>query len=301
MSTNDLVTTKPMKLLYGQEHLSCVNYVTKKSIGFSIHMLLKGDEFALPDKSENYIVFLTSGKLELNFNKVDVKELNAEEMILIPVKSEVTGRVLENSYFILLAFDNKHLHLCNKFSIDDLLSFITPEDCSAKPIPIYPPMQMVLDSIKFFLSNNISCINLHEIKQKEAFLILRTFYTKEENASLFAPLLHGNSVNLPEFVRMNYLKVRTAEELAKRYDLNFEEFTRSFIEAFGVDPQKWMNKRKTEMICADLKVADIPMENISKKFLFESVEEFNNFFIRNTGKTPVKYRNQNGSVVMKEN
>jgi len=301
MNTNNLVTAKPIKPLYLQEHLSCVNYVTKKSIGFSIHMLPKEEEFVLPDRSENYIVFLTSGKLELNFNQVDVKELNAEERILIPANSEGTCRVLENSFFILRAFDNKHLHLCNKFAIDDLLSFVTPADCTAKPIPIYPPMQMVLDSINFFLSNNISCINLHEIKQKEAFLILRTFYTKEENASLFAPLLQGNNVSLPEFVRINYLKVRTAEELATRYDLDFTEFTRRFIDAFGVDPQKWMDKKKTEMICADLTLTDIPMENISKKFLFESVEEFNNFFIRNTGKTPVEYRNQNGSVVMKEN
>jgi AraC-like DNA-binding protein len=301
MSTNTVASGKPMKLLYAQEHLSCVNYVTNKSIGFSIHMLLKGDVFALPDKSENYIVFLTSGKLELNFNKVGVNELNAEEMVLIPIKSEGTGKVLENSSFILLAFDSEHLNLCDKFSIDDVLSSATPEDGIARPLPIYPPMQMVLDSVNFFLSNNISCIHLHEIKQKEAFLILRAFYTKEENASLFAPLLQGSKVNLPEFVRINYLKVRTAEELAKRYDVDFPEFAKKFVEAFGVDPQKWMDRRKAEMICADLKVVDIPMENISKKFLFESLEEFNNFCIKNIGKTPVEYRNQNGSIVMRDN
>ena len=301
MNTSYVVTAKHMKLLYAQEHLSCVNYTTKKSIGFSIHMLIKGDVFALPDKSENYIVFLTSGKLELNFNKVGVKELNAEEMVLIPVKCEGTGRVLENSFLILLAFGSEHFNLCNKFSIYDVLSSVASDDGMAKPLPIYPPMQMVLDSINFFLSNNISCIHLHEIKQKEAFLILRTFYTKEENAILFAPLLQGNSVNLPEFVRINYLKVKTAEELAKKYDVDFEEFARRFVEAFGVDPQKWMDKKKTERICADLKVADIPMENISKKFLFESVEEFNNFCIKNIGKTPVEYRNQNGRVVMRDN
>jgi hypothetical protein len=207
-------------------------------------MLLKGDVFALPDKSENYIVFLTSGKLELNFNKVGVNELNAEEMVLIPIKSEGTGKVLENSSFILLAFDSEHLNLCDKFSIDDVLSSATPEDGIARPLPIYPPMQMVLDSVNFFLSNNISCIHLHEIKQKEAFLILRAFYTKEENASLFAPLLQGSKVNLPEFVRINYLKVRTAEELAKRYDVDFPEFAKKFVEAFGVDPQKMDGQKK---------------------------------------------------------
>ncbi|MCI1719920.1 MAG: hypothetical protein LKM37_02685 [Bacteroidales bacterium] len=297
----DMISPKPMKLLYAQEHLSCVNYVTNKAIGFSIHMLLKGDIFAIPDKTENYIVFLTSGKLELNFEKVGVRELNSEEMVLIPLNSDGNGKVLENSSFVLLAFDNEHLNLCDKFSIDDVLSSVAPEDEFSRALPIYPPMQSVLDSVNFFLSNNISCIHLHEIKQKEAFLILRAFYTKEENASLFAALLHGNRIKLPEFVRINYLKVKTAEELATRYGLDFDEFTRKFKESFGMEPQKWMDKKKAELISGELKIVDIPFENISKKFLFNTMEEFNKFCILNIGKTPVEYRNQNGSIAIRNN
>ena len=161
-------------------------------------------------------------------------------------------------------------------------------------------MQMVLDSVNFFLSNNISCIHLHEIKQKEAFLILRAFYTKEENAKLFAALLY-EKVNVPEFVRMNFLKVRTAEELAQRYNVDFQEFTHKFVGAFGMEPQKWMDKKKAELIKSDLRIVDIPYENIINKFLFSSMEEFSRFCVKNIGKTPVEYRNQNGSVVMRDN
>lgn len=289
-----------MKLLYAQEHLSCVNYVTNKAIGFSVHMLSKGDNFALPDKEENYIIFLLSGKLGIDFSQVGDKELHPNEMILIPQDSEGKGTVLEDSSFQLLAFDRDHMNLCDKFSVEDVLSSAAPEDKLSRSLPIYPPMQMVLDSVSFFLSNNISCIHLHEIKQKEAFLILRAFYTKEENAKLFAALLY-DKINIPEFVRMNFLKVRTAEELAENYHLDFQEFTRQFVESFGIEPQKWMDKKKAELIKKDLKIVDIPYENIIKKFLFKSAEEFHGFCVKNIGKTPADYRSQNGSVVMRDN
>lgn len=46
-----------MKLLYPEEHLSCVNYLKDRSVGFSIQYLHKNEEFLLLDKKMNYILF----------------------------------------------------------------------------------------------------------------------------------------------------------------------------------------------------------------------------------------------------
>ncbi len=178
-----------MKLLYPEEHLSCVNYHSDKSVGFSFHSLSKDEDFMLLDKKMNYILFLQSGKMRLSFKEVESKELYGGEMIYIQANHHGQGFAGDDSEFILLGFDNSHLNLCDEFAIENISIYTAPSSHKSVSIPIYPPMQMVLDSVRFYLNNKISCIHLHSIKQKEVFLIFRTFYTREENADFFAPLL----------------------------------------------------------------------------------------------------------------
>lgn len=178
-----------MKLLYPEEHISCVNYLTDKTIGFSIQSLNKDEDFVLLDKNMHYIIFLQSGKMQLTFKNVGAKVLYRGEMVYIPNNNEGKGFAEADAEFVLLGFDNGHLHLCDEFAIEDLSKHCAIEIGQSVSTPIYPPMQMVLDSVKFYLNNKISCIHLHAIKQKEVFLILRTFYSKKENAEFFAPLL----------------------------------------------------------------------------------------------------------------
>ncbi|MEF9930678.1 MAG: hypothetical protein RSC28_02300 [Bacteroidales bacterium] len=179
-----------MKLLYPEEHISCVNYLKDKSIGFSIQSLKKDEDFVLLDKEMHYIIFLQSGKMRLAFKNVGTKALLGGEMVYIPSNHDGKGFAEADSEFIVLGFDNKHLNLCDEFAIKDLLKYCTVDtDQLSASLPIYPPMQMVLDSVRFYLNNKISCIHLHSIKQKEVFLILRTFYSRSENANLFAPIL----------------------------------------------------------------------------------------------------------------
>lgn len=178
-----------MKLLYPEEHLSCVNYVKDKTIGFSLQSINENEDFVLLDSSMHYILFLQSGKMRLAFRNVGTKELFSGEMIYIPRNNEGKGFAEIDSDFILLGFDSSHLHLCDEYAIEDLTKTYTGKITQSVAMPIYPPMQMVLDSVSFYLNNKIGCIHLHGIKQKEVFLILRTFYSKKENTEFFASLL----------------------------------------------------------------------------------------------------------------
>lgn len=178
-----------MKLLYPEEHLSCVNYLKDRSVGFSIQYLHKNEEFFLLDKKMNYILFLQSGKMRLAFKDVNASVLYCGEMVFIPGDHEGKGFAEDDAEFILLGFDNSHLQLCDEFAIENLSKYNMPAIRKSITTPIYPPMQMVLDSVRFYLNNKISCIHLHAIKQKEIFLIFRTFYSRKENADFFAPLL----------------------------------------------------------------------------------------------------------------
>lgn len=177
-----------MKLLYPEEHLSCVNYRLDKSIGFSLRTLRKGEEFILLDRSRHYILFMQRGKMRLTFKEVDSPVIYGGDMVYFTPNHEGKGFAEDDVDFVLLGFTNEHFQLCEEYAVEDLAAHVAPGQKKALVTPIYPPMQMVLDSVKFYLSNKISCVHLHQLKQKEAFLILRTFYSKKENADFFAPL-----------------------------------------------------------------------------------------------------------------
>lgn len=177
-----------MRLLYPEEHLSCVNYRLDKSVGFRVCSLPKGEIFQLLDKNMNYIIFLQSGKMKFTFKEVDGNVLYSGDMVYIAPNHEGKGFAEDDVNFVVLGFDNENFQLCDEYPINSLSEHANPLRKKALVTPIYPPMQMVLESVKFYLENKISCAHLHQMKQKEIFLILRTFYSKKENADFFAPL-----------------------------------------------------------------------------------------------------------------
>lgn len=113
--------------------------------------------------------------MRLAFKDVNASILYCGEMIFIPGDHEGKGFAEDDAEFILLGFYDSHLQLCDEFAIENLSKYNMPAIRKSISTPIYPPMQMVLDSVRFYLNNKISCIHLHAIKQKEVFLIFRTF------------------------------------------------------------------------------------------------------------------------------
>ena len=77
--------------------------------------------------------------------------------------------------FILLFFDNQ-VNLHNKMSIELSAIHLESEKSCFYSLSICPPLRHVLDSICFYLKQKVQCSHMHELKQKEIFILQSNRY-----------------------------------------------------------------------------------------------------------------------------
>ncbi|MCD7976888.1 MAG: AraC family transcriptional regulator [Tannerellaceae bacterium] len=276
-----------MDILYVKEHLNCKNYVSDFHIGFSYEEKKAQEELYLKDDYFHYIVFLLEGEIEISTKDYARKTFRKGEMIFIPQNARPVGQILTDVKFLVLSFDNQ-FSLCDQLTLDSLRVYPEGEDPFVK-LPIRSPMQMVVDSIIFYNDHKIRCKNLHAIKQKEVFLVFRTFYTKEEMASFLSPILNRH-LDFKSFILRHYQEVKTVDELAEMCHISIRSFNRKFNESFGDSPYSWMLKQKSRYVRNRLADGKIPFADIIKEFGFSSPAHFTTYCKKYFGCSPTQLR-----------
>ena len=82
---NDLLLEKDEKLLYYKEHQTCNNYIfdNKSNCGFSLQTFNEGEKFVTQNKSKNCVVFVLSGKIQLDSKDLGIKVFEKDNMFII--------------------------------------------------------------------------------------------------------------------------------------------------------------------------------------------------------------------------
>lgn len=279
-----------MELLYVKEHYVCENYVSDFNIGFSHYSFQKGKELQIPKDLNSRFFFLLKGMVEVSSNELGNLRVPANEMLFMPAGITYTCTILDFTEIVILCFDNE-ISLCEKLSLEQLKTYCSNDTKAIDTIEIRHPMMLVLDSILFYLNHQIRCKHLFEGKQKEIFLILRTFYTKEEAAHLLAPLI-SSDFQFRNFILCNYLKVKNIEELADGCNMSKRTFLRKFKECFGDTPYNWMLKQKSLHIRNRLLDANIPISTIINEFGFNTAAHFTYYCKKYLGKSPSCFRHK---------
>jgi AraC-like DNA-binding protein len=278
-----------MELLYIQEHLSCKNYVSDFHIGFSCKEAKEGEKLHVIEKFFNYIIFLIEGELMVSCNEFRNHLCQTNEMVFIPQDSEVEAEALTDIKYILLSFDNQFT-LCDRLALEAL-------PVNEKRMHVFnkteirPPLRSVLDSVMFYLDHKIQCRHLFAIKQKEVFLILRAFYTKEEIARFLSPMLNKN-LDFKAFVLQHYQEVKTVEELSGMCKMSVRSFNRKFNEYFGDSPYSWMLKQKSRHIKSRIADGKTSFGTLIKEYGFSSPAHFTTYCKKQFGVSPSKLRKQ---------
>ena len=279
-----------MELLYAYEHLTCKNYVSDYHIGFSKKKLKKGEKLHFEDKYFNYFIFLLEGNMLLSCNEFRNHSCREGEMIFIAQDSSAEGEaLLSDVEYILLSFDNQFT-LCDQLALESLIAHEKKPTIFNK-IEIRPPLMQVLDSVQFYLDYKILCKHLHAIKQKEIFLILRAFYTKEEIARFLSPMLNRD-IDFKAFVLRHYQEVKTVEELATMCNMSVRSFNRKFNDYFDDSPYSWMLKQRSRHIKSKLADAKASFSSIIKEYGFSSPAHFTTYCKKQFGESPSIIRKQ---------
>lgn len=111
------------------------------------------------------------------------------------------------------------------------------------------------------------------------------------------PLRHGglgkSQVNqLSEYIRVNLTRNMTLEELAGLVGMSRFHFSRSFKQAFGDSPVRYVNRERYRLAQALLAGSRLSVAEIAARVGFGSTQQFLKVFRTLAGMTPAEFRKQ---------
>lgn len=78
-----------MKLLYLNEHLSCLNYQMNPDMGFAYHQLKKDDMYQINNSKSSCSLFMIEGEVCVNSGEYEGLRIMQGQMIFIPQNVEI--------------------------------------------------------------------------------------------------------------------------------------------------------------------------------------------------------------------
>lgn len=235
-----------MELNYIKEHTSCVNYKTEEDAGFALKEAALGEHFdnRQQEIKANHLIFILSGEVSITKDSKEETRVRAGEFIFIPLSSHYTGTVIQPGTYISLSFFHDTISLCDKHMLSSYLDKIQTTPLCFEPLSVRAPLDMFLHLLESYLQAGVNCKHLHELKERELFIIFRTAYTKSEIIQLLYPIM-GIEVDFKAAVLQHKDRVRSKQELAELLGMSGSELHRKFTQEFGETVQSWLQKQKT--------------------------------------------------------
>ena len=264
-------------LLYIGEHLTCNHYVADVGIGFIYREIAAGEKIIQEFVQNNHLLFILEGDCIFTCNDFIDRKFHSGEMVLIPRMATFWGRSVSTLKFVDMAF-TAPISGCDKLVLKNYYPVCETIQYDFQPIGIRYPLTGFLELLIYSLKNGMSCAHFHEIKHKEVFFYLRGFYTKEEIATLFYPIITESfNPNFKEFVYQNAQKVSSLAELIELSNMTTRTFQRRFKAEFKESAQKWMLKQLCQRIVYELTQPNVTVKDVISKFGFSSPGNFNRF------------------------
>lgn len=281
-----------MSLFYKEEHTTCYNYRLPSSANFNILRFAETDIPQTLNVDRSVLIFLLSGEALVTCGNYRDRLHREGEVMLLPRNSCCFVKVRRECVIISCSFV-QNIDFCNQFSFHKLAEFI-PEGFvyDFNLLPIRERIGEFLALLKNCLDDKLSCLHFHELMERELFIFFRAYYTKEELAAFFYPLI-GKDVDFKDFVLGNYLHIPNIQEFASQSNMSLTTFKRRFQDAFGQSAHKWIMERKAEWVYKDILLTDKPFPEIGQEYGFQSATYFSEFCKKHFGKSPQELR-ENG-------
>ncbi|MDR1161368.1 MAG: helix-turn-helix transcriptional regulator [Tannerellaceae bacterium] len=260
---------------------------TDYSVIFSTKQERKGKTIQLKEMHLNHLLFILEGEMNVSCNEFKNHLCIGGDMIFVARDANLIAETYTEVQYLLLSFNNQ-LQIIEQLELEELKEHSNERSIFNK-LEIRTPLQGVLDSILFYQDNKIRSRLLDEAKQKEIFLVMKTFYTQLELSRFLKPVLNQD-MDFKAFVFKHYIEAKNVDELAQLCNLSVRSLTRKFKLYFGDSPYRWMLKQKAHHIKMVLVDKKIPMQQIIKEYGFSSPAHFTTYCKKHFGMTPSAYR-----------
>ena len=276
-----------MELLYVKEHFSCHNY--DKGQNARLEIIKERAGFALVrNLTDIEIIFILKGKLTISYGKIMNLEIEGGKIMLFPPGARVVGKLLEDTHFVIFRI-RAVSQLCDCMSLERLYSSVAEKSNEFRTLNINERMNAFIEMFVVCVNDGLKCTYYFATKTRELFFLLRAYYTKEELAGFFNPIL-GRDASFMNLMYRNYFKVSNIQQLADLSNYSLSGFKKQFRKVFGISPTEWMTQQKASKIFQDINTSDFSFKEIADIHGFSSVSSFSNFCLKNFGMPPGKIR-----------
>lgn len=266
---------KIQKLLYVEEHSSCINYVNVPDTGFRYEEIPVGTYFQKDEISQNYILLFLEGRCSIGSGFYPQRIFKAQEMVLIPKSSVFEGYVLETLKVLIFHF-RVPLNNCDMVTFESYSKYCRRIEYDFSPLEFCEPLSKFVQQVVHYMESGMKCAHLFEIKHKEFFLLLRAFYSKEQVSYLLYPIL-GKTLSFKDFILTNYIKAGNIEKLISMSHLSKSSFYEKFKTDFGVTAKQWMLKQQTNIVRAKACEPAVTVKDLMDAIGYSSPTHFNRF------------------------
>ena len=276
-------------LEYAEEHFVCENYMlgTKGVLGFLERS--RGQLLVRDSVVRSSLLFVLSGRFKV-YAQGGYMPLSGGQVTMIAAGDSFYAEAEEDSLLLYCAFD-RNMPLCHKFTLETLAGFL-PKMAGRQTavLPVKPLLLRYLRLTSDILHERLFCVHYQRITVETVFLLLRGFYTKEELALLFRPVL-GKGFDFRDQVQRHYSVWNTVKELAAAMGMSLATFNRKFLDAFGKPAGQWLLEKKKECILRDLLATKDTVADLADKYRM-SPNYFSAFCKENFGRSPSDIRNR---------
>ena len=283
-----------MRLFYQEEHKTCYHYAEKSTATFKVYHLQHDAPPAQARLECSLMVFVIEGESLIRYGAGKPFVVPAGRFFLVEPGTLFTGHQQVPTLVMTMAFVGAP-QLCNIYTLENLVRDTQGASLPVDPhftLPIRPRLREFLDLVMHCLDDGLSCAHYHELKREEFFLLVRAYYSKEELAALFRPLL-----GIDHDFRRQVLEVCAKgccdiAAMAGQLNMSTATFQRKFKQTFHETAGQWLLNRKAERIVCQLKTTSLSFDQICFENGFSSPAYFSNFCKRVFGKTPTQLRNE---------
>ena len=287
-------TTSHLRL--ANEHLICGCQAHKGPSIWNIIELKAGGHYAKEGMELPTLVFLLVGDMTVSTASAVGQAVSGGQMFLVSASDNFYAQATTDAQVLCCSFD-RDISQCNRFSFDQLQRFMLPRHAAARGgekltlLPIHNLLLRELEETRIALSSGLSCNHYQRLKKDLLFVLLRSFYNKEQLAALFAPMLSGDDNDFKAKVMQIYPHIKTALELMHELNMSATAFNRKFQKAFGYSARQWLIQKKKEKLFRDIVMTNITITELAYKYNF-TVNYMTAFCREHFGKSPTQLRNE---------
>lgn len=244
-------------------------------------------ETILLKTESNKLIYVLNGHAEISYNQYDFISMSSADFILVPTSASLSIVASSSCKFVCFEFEYIKDSWINK-RLESLTNVLGSVSYTYNKVKAKKALTLFFDNLLFFKSD-LAKNDFIELKEKELFYILFSYYSNIDIYNIFYPVI-SNDVNFRSFVLANHLKVRGVAELAALSGHSLSTFKRRFFDNFGESVYSWMQMQKSKHIIHLFKNEKVVFSEIISTYGFSSPSHFTRFCKKYYGVTPSELR-----------